>query len=213
MEQVLEKLFESVPRVRLLRLFMRNPEAEFTFPDIVKRSQLRSRALRVELKKLLKIGLIKKKRAILRYEIVRKSRSRKKPPKIIIKTKRTQVFLTNQDFPFLKELQDLIIRATAASRKKLIRQIKGLGKIKLAVLSGIFINSDNSRTDLLIVGDGIKKSLMEKFLEQVESELGRSLQYTVMDTAEFKYRLDMYDRFLRDILEYPHDKLINKLHV
>ena len=51
------------------------------------------------------------------------------------------------------------------------------------------------------------------FLIRTESELGKSVQHTLMDTEEFRYRLDMYDRFLRDILEYPHEKLINKFDI
>ena len=213
MENLLEKLFESTPKVRLLRIFMRNPEAQFTFPEIISRSQLRPRAAKKELAKFLKIGLVKRKIARIQYGIKRKSRQRKAAPKVMVKSKKTQVYFTNQDFAILPELRDLITKASVASRPKLLRSIKGLGKIKLAVLSGIFINNNNSRTDLLVVGDKIKQSKLNNFLGQIESELGRSLQYTLMDSAEFKYRMDMYDRFLRDILEYPHEKLINKVHM
>lgn len=213
MDLLLEKLFESVPKVRLLRFFMRNPEEFPVFDDIVSRSQLRARAVRTELNKLLKLGVVKTKIATVRREVIKKSRSRKKAPKVIVSTKRTQVFYTNNDFELLNELRNLVAKSSISSRKKLLSQAKHLGNVKLVILSGIFINNENSRTDLLVVGDGIRKSKMETFLAKVESELGKSLRYTLMDTKEFKYRLDMYDRFLRDILEYPHEKLINKLHV
>ncbi len=192
---------------------MRNPEHEFAFPELMERSQVRAQSARTELKKLLRLGIVKNKIARITYEIRRKSRSRKKPALVIHKTKKARVFYANQDFPFLTELRNLITKASVASRKKLQHQINSLGKVKLAVLAGIFINNDNSRTDLLLIGDGIKRGKLENFLGRVESELGRPLQYTVMDTKEFKYRLDMYDRFLRDILEYPHEKLINKLRI
>ena len=127
--------------------------------------------------------------------------------------KKAVIFQVNSDFPLLSELHDLVIKSSVASRKKLLQQIKSLGRVKLAVLSGVFINSDNARTDLLIVGDDIKKSKLENFLARTESELGKSVHHTLMDTDEFRYRLDMYDRFLRDILEYPHEKLINRLEI
>lgn len=213
MEAILEKLFESPPKVKILRLFMRNPEYEFTFPELTERSQVRMRQARIELKKLIRLGIVKNKITRIQYEVLRKFRSKKKPPLVLHKTKRARVFYANQEFPFLAELRNLITKASVASRKKLQSQINGLGKVKLAIIAGVFINNDNSRTDLLIVGDGIKRGRLENFLGKVESELGRPLQYTVLDTKEFKYRLDMYDRFLRDILEYPHEKLINKLHI
>jgi len=107
----------------------------------------------------------------------------------------------------------LILKAAPANRPALQKRISQLGGVKLAILAGIFINAENSRVDLLLVGDSIKKPRLNNFLSWLESEVGKELNYVVMSTDEFKYRLDMYDRFIRDILEYPHEKLINKLHL
>lgn len=214
MEQILEKLFESVPKVRLLRLFMQNLEGYFTFPEIVQRTKVGAPRVKTELTKLLKIGLVRRKVATFREEIVKKSRSKKKPPKIRVKIKKAKVYYTSPEFPLLPELQDLVVKASVASRKKLLDQIKRLGNVKLAVLSGVFAPGNvNSRTDILIVGDNLKKKKLDNFFSQLESDMGKALSYTVMDINEFKYRLDMYDRFLRDILEYPHDKLVNRLRM
>ena len=190
MGYLLEKLFESPAKVRVLRLFVRNPEETFSFPDIAKRTQVKRETTRKELGKLIKIGLIKRK-------VVKKIR----------------IYFTNSEFRLLSELQNLIIKDAVAPRKELLAKAKRLGNVKLIILSGVFINSDQSRTDMLIVGDGVKKSKLEKFLADIESELGRPLRYTVMDSNEFKYRKNMYDRFLRDIFESPHEKLINKMKV
>jgi len=213
MEQLLEKLFESIAKVRLLRLFLRNTEESFTFQALVKRTQLRPGHLRKELGKLLKVGLAKSKTATFKEEIQKRSHSKRKPPKISFKIRKAKVFYANPEFKLLKELRDLLIKASVAPRAKLLRQVKGLGNIKLCVVSGVFLGSDNSRIDLLLVCDNVKKRKLDKFLSGVESEIGKALRYTVMDTNEFKYRLDMYDRFLRDILEYPHEKLVNKVHL
>lgn len=196
MEQILEKLFESVPKVRLLRLFARNSDQLLTFEDIVRRSQIKRPQARRELKKLLVLGLVKQKTV-----------------KTTAGTKRTKVYFVNTEFRLLPELQDILTKDAVASRKKLLFRARGLGKIKLLVISGVFINNDTSRTDILIVGDHIKQAKLEKFLAELESEIGRSLHYTLMSSDEFAYRLDMYDRFLRDILEFPHEKVINKLKI
>ena len=195
MDGILERLFESVPKVRVLRLFMRNPDNPFAFHEIVKRSQIRSKRVRTEVRKLLKLNIIESKKV-------------RQPER----KRRIEVFSTNPEFYFFTELQELINKGSTASRKKLLRQIKSLGSVKLAVISGIFLNND-ARTDLLLVGDGVKKKKIENLLIQLESELGKSVRYTLMDTDEFKYRIDMYDRFLRDILEYKNEKLINKFDI
>lgn len=205
MEQLLEKLFESTSKVRVMRLFIQNPETSFTFPKILQRTQIKKSSAKKELVKLTKIGLIETKIATIKKE--------ESPDEVKEKSRKMQVYYLNQQFPLLNELHALMVKSSTTSRKKILNQIKKLGKVKLAILSGIFINSDRSRTDLLIVGDDISKKRLENFLVEVESELGKTLSYTVMDTDEFRYRMNMLDRFLRDIFEYPHEKLINKMNL
>lgn len=205
MEQLLEKLFESTSKVRVMRLFIQNPEISFTFPKILQRTQTKKSSAKKELVKLTKIGLIETKIATIKKE--------ESPDGVKEKSRKMQVYYLNQQFPLLSELHALMVKSSTTSRKKILNQIKKLGKVKLAILSGIFINSDRSRTDLLIVGDDISKKRLENFLVEVESELGKTLSYTVMDTDEFRYRMNMLDRFLRDIFEYPHEKLINKMNL
>ena len=207
MDQILEKLFESVPKIRVLRLFMQNPELFFTFPEIAERTNVNSRTVKKELQKLAKIGLIKTKIVNIKPE------QSKKAKKKHIRAKKTKVYYVNSRFELLDELHNLITRSSITSRSKLIQRLKKLGRVKLAIIAGVFLNKDDTRADLLLVGDNLRKRGLENFLHQTESELGKHLQYTIMDTKEFKYRLDMYDRFLRDVLEYPHEKLINKLNI
>ncbi|MDO8600472.1 MAG: hypothetical protein Q7R73_02515 [bacterium] len=124
-----------------------------------------------------------------------------------------QVYFINKEFALFPELRMLILKAVPANRFVLAKRIGALGRVKLAVLAGVFINSDTSRADLLIVGDGIKKGRLNSFMAWLESEIGKELNYVALTTDEFKYRMDMYDRFLRDILEDPHEKMINKLGI
>ena len=186
---------------------MQNPEYNFIFSELVKRTNLNSGTVKKELKKLLNIDLIKTK--IVRIKPEQVSSKDKKS----IRVKKIKIYYINPSFELLKELHDLIIKSSITSKTKLSQRLKKLGRIKLAIISGILINRDDSRADLLVVGDNIKKGALDSFLHQTESELGKHLQYTIMDTKEFKYRLDMYDRFLRDVLEGPHEKLINRSNI
>lgn len=124
-----------------------------------------------------------------------------------------QVYFINKEFSLFSELRMLVLKTAPANRAMLAKRIGALGRIKLAVLAGVFINSETSRADLLIVGDGIKKGRLNSFVARLESEIGKELNYVALTTEEFKYRMDMYDRFLRDILEDRHEKVINKLGV
>ena len=185
-------------------MFMRNPEARFRFEELASKSKIKKSIVRAELNKFLAIGLVRTSHA--RVEVPRRSAKR---PRI----KEVEVYSVHQAFPLFLELRDLVGKSSVASRTKLSRKIKALGKVKLAVISGVFLGIENSRTDLLVVGDGIQKSRLNHFLSDLESEIGKQVQHTIMETEEFQYRMDMYDRFLRDILEYPHEKIINKFNL
>jgi hypothetical protein len=68
-----------------------------------------------------------------------------------------------------------------------------------------------SPADLFIVGDDVDKAKLAKFLKALEAETGSEIRFGLMEKDEFKYRYDMFDRFLRVLLEGPHRKIINKL--
>ena len=213
MDTILQTLFESLAKIRLLRLFLQNPERDFTLQDIEQLTQIKRGSFLRDLHKLIKAGLVKEKPGIVREEKKENTHTKKKQKHRGQKPKKILFYSVNAEFPVFSELYDLIIKSSTASRKKLLEHIKRLGKIRLAILSGIFLNDETSRLDLMIVGDDIKKRSLEKFLATTESELGKTLRYAVMDTDEFRYRMNMYDRFLRDLLERNHEKLINKLNI
>ncbi|MDX1608083.1 MAG: hypothetical protein R3251_02645 [Candidatus Spechtbacterales bacterium] len=189
-QQVLEKLFDSPAKLRLLKLFLRNPEDKFALKDLRKRTLLQTKSVNKQLKKLLDIKFVKRS-----------------------KRKGSYYYYLNQDFAFLEELQNLILKSSPADQKKMLKNLKGVGRIKLAVLSGVFIKTDREdlKTDLLIVGSGINNKKLESFIKNLEAEAGTELYYTVLTNDEFQYRHKMFDRFILDILEKPHKKLINKL--
>jgi hypothetical protein len=101
----------------------------------------------------------------------------------------------------------------------MVKKILGLGRVKLAVISGIFI-AENSGPDiydtvavLFIVGDDVSNNKLSAFLTALEAEVGKEIKFTLMDKDEFQYRYGMFDRFIRVILEGPHEKIINKLGI
>lgn len=205
----LESLFESISKTRILRIFMRNSADIFTLEALSRRSGLRTSAVKKELEKLRYTGIISSKKITLREELSGRSKSEKR--KMI--TRKAVGFFANTHFELFSELRLLFTKASLASKQKIAQKIKSLGKgVKLAVISGIFLNNEHSRIDLLVVGNGIKKGRFERLLAELEADMGKQLRYALMDTKEFSYRMDMYDRFLRDILEVSHEKLINKIN-
>jgi len=196
-KNVLEILFDSPAKVKLLKLFLRNSDRFFYEKEISKKVQSDPRLVSRQIKGLLAIEFLKKKR------IAKKRKDFKKGI----------YFSVNPNFDFYHELRSLVLKSSPASKEKILKNVLKLGRIKLLLLGGIFLNTDNSRLDLFIVGDGIKQPKVNSFLKNLESEVGKEIGFAVMNTKEFYYRYHMFDRFVHDILEKPNEKLINKLRL
>ena len=203
MEKALIYLFGSPQKLKMLRLFYRNADLSFSVADIERYTNIQKLAIKNELQRLIRTGIVNKK---IRISTIGGTVDGKKSQK-------TDVFYVNINFELFRELKVLLMRTDSALGKKLTEIIPRLGKVKLAVLSGFFINNPESRVDILIVGDNLNRKKVRAFLVRLEAETGKSLSYSVMNSEEFKYRMNMFDRFLADILEFPHQKLVNKLNV
>ena len=151
------------------------------------------------------------------YHSIKKEIDELKKILLIKKTKTAKIkYSLNSNFEFFSELKDLILKASPAEKNKMVAKILKLGRIKLALVSGVFLSgnvsvNDNSVADLFIVGDEINKDRLRIFLKALEAEVGKEVKLSIMDKEEFDYRYGMFDRFVRVLLESPHEKIINKL--
>jgi hypothetical protein len=126
------------------------------------------------------------------------------------------LYTLNTSFDFFGELRDLILKSSPAEKTRMVRRINNLGRVKLVIISGVFMNTGvvdkiDSEVDLFIVGDDINKGKLHIFLKSLEAEVGKELRFGLMEKEEFEYRYGMFDRFVRVLLDGPHEKLINKL--
>ncbi len=87
----------------------------------------------------------------------------------------------------------------------LLAGIKTTGSYKQIVLSGIFVMQPNLPVDILLVGKHNNKlgDFITKYSELVNTEIN----YTVMSQQEFQDRKDTFDRFIKDIFDYPNISL------
>ncbi len=184
-----------------------NPDVQFSAGDASRQLQVRPVQFAAEARRLKELGLI---RASSAWTLPPLGKSKDKG-KRKAETKRVKVFAANKGYPFFDELRALCLKSAPHAKGPLAVKIRRLGSIKLAILAGIFIDSPTSRVDLLVVGDGFQKTRLKSLVQWFESKIGKELNYVAMSTTEFKYRMDMYDRFVRDILESPHETIINKL--
>lgn len=188
----LEKIFGGAARVKLMRLFLFNPKAVFNAAEISNRAKIDSARMRRELNFLVKVGLVRRR------------------PGPGGKT----VWYLNDNFPYLLEFQRLLIQTSLITPGTIIKKLSKFGRPKVLILSGLFKEQwDDSRLDMLVVADNTKKGAVEAVMSTIEAEVGKEIRYAVLDSEDFKYRLSVGDRLVRDVLDYPHEVALDRLNI
>jgi len=175
--EILGKILGSPARVKIMKLFLLNPSQVFANKEIVKRSRVSADAVRREVRLLASIGFIKK---------------------------RAKDWSFDSSFRYAKTFEALFVGSDTLDDETIINNFKKVGRVKLLVIAGIFIKNKDTRLDLLIVGDKLKRGKIEEEIRKLEAEIGVELRYAIFDTKEFVYRLNMYDKLIRDVFDFPH---------
>jgi len=184
----LARLLGSPARLKTIRLFIFNQDAAFTLAEVASRTKLSKDAARRELNELIVTSLLRKKGGTTpaRYQI-------------------------NPRFEHLSALDTFIRETTGVRPQTMLATLRRAGSLRLVVLSGFFTSIIESKIDLLVVGDNLDERVLTKAVHTLEAELGREIRYAFFPTADFRYRLGVYDRLLRDVFDYPHRLLLDKI--
>jgi hypothetical protein len=198
---MIEQLFGSKTRVKLLQLFCSNPNRAFYVREITRKIDEQINSVRRELANLLSIGIIASDTTNNRlyYEV-------------------------NQDFEFYDPLKTIFGGAASddsatadAQQKKPTPSVstmerdkfKALGNVEVALYTGQFTRDESSGIDALIVGD-INQHALQRFMTELEAQEGKEIRYTAMTPQEFTYRLQIKDRFITTVLSSKKQVLIDK---
>ena len=200
--ELLTRLLGGAERVKIMRFFLHHEDTVFSLHSISDKTKSKSALVRKELTLLSSIGFIEKKKSKTYTSSSKKSAS---------KVKEITGFKLNPDFPHNQALKDLLFDFQLLDKRELAARFKLIGRIKVFIVSGVFLGEEKSRVDILIVGEAIKRPKAEKIFEMLSAELGREVVYSIMDVEEYEYRLKMYDKFIRDILDSNHEAVIDKL--
>ncbi len=184
----LAKLFGSPARLKVLRLFLFNKDTTFTQGDVALRTKISKDAARKELAELTAAGLLRKRAA-----------------------RTPAAFQTNPKFPHLPALEAFIRETTNVRPEYVLEALKKAGTLRLVALSGLFTGIIEPQVDVLVVGDNLDERALGNGIHALEAELGREIRYASFPTADFKYRMGVYDRLLRDVFDYPHRLLIDRI--
>lgn len=185
---VLEHLFGSKTRVRLLYTFFNQPERSFYIRELSRRIGVQINAVRRELKGLSKDSFI--------------MQIKKEADKKNIATEK-KYYIINKNFILFPELKALFSKSHLFLESDLIGALDRTKRIFLVFLTGSFVDNKKIETDLLIVGS-INKKKLQDIVRRFERSLGFEINYTLISEEEYKYRKEVGDQFLHRVLNNKH---------
>ncbi|MDO8617707.1 MAG: winged helix-turn-helix domain-containing protein [Candidatus Uhrbacteria bacterium] len=194
---MLEHLFGSRTRVKLLSLFLRHPDQSLFVREITRLIGTQINAVRRELANLVRLGLLEE-------VVVKKGDERTQG----LKRKYYQI---HPKFPLLTELSSLVLRSQILLERKLDKEILQMGDVYYLAFLGSFLGTTPAPVDLFIIGE-INKKTLNKLMAASEQELGFEINFSLMTPEEYIYRKDITDKFLYAILEAPKNIVVDRLH-
>lgn len=191
---MIDALFGSKTRVKLLHLFLNNPGTSFYVREITRLVDEQINSVRRELANMLAVGIITSDTSDnkLYYEV-------------------------NQRYEHYVSLRAIFgdghesapaSQTTARSATDWQHLIKDLSGVRIAVAAGMLVSGSASKIDLLIVGS-VAPARIKKIISAIEKVEGRELSYSQMQYDEFYYRLSVRDKFITEILNSNHLVLVD----
>ncbi len=191
-------LFGGAASVKLLRLFLFNPQSVFSFDDIARRARLVRRTARTELNTLERAGVIHRKYL---YEAISGS----------VRKRRVLGYALDLNFPLRTPLQAFLFATAPINSQTMLKYVRKTGSFDVIIAAGVFMGEFDRRLDVFLVAKNVPEKKVEQAIRALEAELGIEIKYAFLKTDEFKYRMNMRDKLVRDVSDYPHQVLVDKL--
>lgn len=189
---MIDSLFGSKTRVKLLHLFLSNPEKSFYVREITRMIDEQINSVRRELANMVSVGIVQQD-AIdnkLYYSV-------------------------NEDYPYIKPLAAIFSdknteggmgAASSVSWKDSLERMRGL---RLAIISGKLVVGSSSAVDLLLVGDDMSAVTIKNLVKKIEKDRKIEINYAVISYDDFYYRMSVKDRFIMDIIRSKYSVLVD----
>jgi hypothetical protein len=189
---MIEQLFGSKTRVKLLQLFYGNPNRSYYVREITRKIEEQINSVRRELSNLLNIGII------------------------VSETNNNRLYYeVNQKFEFYEPLSIIFggkvprVSKVGKTANPVKDPFKALGHVELVLYTGQFTRDESSGIDLLLVGD-VNPNALQKFITELEQKEGKEIRYTVMKLDDFTYRRQVKDRFIDNLMQSKTQVIIDE---
>lgn len=190
---MIDALFGSKTRVKLLALFMNNPSRSFYVREITRNIGEQLNSVRRELANLNKIGIISDQSVDNRL-----------------------YYQVNTEFKYFHALRELfasnneVVKGSTVSCDDWRQKFASLRGVSSVLFAGALIYGSSSPIDLVVAGEKIKSPKLKTLIKQLERDAGGSLNYTIMTQSDLYYRITIHDRFILNVLEAKHAVILDE---
>ncbi|MBH1980069.1 transcriptional regulator [Candidatus Saccharibacteria bacterium] len=191
---MIDALFGSKTRVKLLHLFLNNPGKAFYVREITRLIDEQINSVRRELSNMMNVGIITSQTDDnkLYYEV----------------NQRYEYYVPLRAIFADEQVETKAAAVHATATKSWADGFEGLTGLRLAVAAGVLVRGSASAVDVLIVGD-VPVAKLKAAVKVAEKAEGRELNYTTMPYEEFYYRWSVRDKFVTEIINGKHTVLVD----
>lgn len=192
---VLETLFSSRPRVEVLRCFLFQPDKELSARHLAERTDVTAGTARKHARELSSIELLRENKSSDQED-----------------GHERMVWKLNKSSQLRDPLHELILMHQDTGLEDVREELSGVGSISLLIVTGVLTGTDSAPVDILLVGDNIDDRQLSRTLNRIETGLGTELRYTLFNEEEFRYRRNVYDKLLQEIIDNDHRVLVDEIN-
>ena len=215
---MIEQLFGSKTRVKLLQLFYQNPNRSFYVREITRKIDEQINSVRRELANLLSIGIITSDNSNnkLYYEVnqdfehyaalgsIFGGKAFKPGKKQTAKTSKDSQETVSDDANVVEEAA-----VAEAVEDPFMLELSKTGNVRLALYTGQFTRDETAGVDILVVGD-VNSSAVDHLISGLEKTEKKEIRYCILSVDEFHYRKQINDRFASYIMVAKKIVLVDK---
>jgi len=131
------------------------------------------------------------------------------------KNKKTRAhgYSLNKNFPELQALQTFLFETAPINGKTLLKHLRVAGTLDFVCVAGVFVREFEQRLDVLLAMSKLPQQKVENAIRSLEAELGIEIRFAAFSSEDLVYRVGMYDKLTRDIFDYPHQILVDKIGI
>ncbi|HRN90313.1 MAG TPA: transcriptional regulator [Candidatus Saccharibacteria bacterium] len=196
---MIDALFGSKTRVKLLHLFLNHPGQPFYVREITRKIEEQINSVRRELSNMLEVGIITSDSADNKlYYQVNQRYEYYVPLRAIFAD-------AKDDFKIIQPVE-------VAVNKVYESELAGITGLRVAIVAGVLVKGSVSPVDLILAGN-VSMTKVKAVIKMIEKQEGRDVNYSVLPYEEFYYRLSIRDKFITEILDSNHSVVIDKDNV